>query len=521
MSTTTETTKKLGHEYIQVDEDQIAYKLLQEFEAQVTRMYKDKKMLRQVHTKMHGCVKAVFSIVEDLPQELKIGVFGGEKKNYNAWVRFSNGNTQPQKDKKKDIRGVAIKLLGVPGEKILDDQLLAETQDFLLMSSETFFAKTIKELSRLLNAMTSPNFFKSKLFILNPLLWPIIFRATKSKVACKNPIDIPYWSTQPYQFGTIDRAVKYHLRPSPCNTVVVENTTDDNYLRYNLAQTLHDNEAKFDFFIQFQTDADAMPIEDPTVAWSSQYIKVATLTIPPQVFDSNAQIEFGDNLSFNPWHSLPEHRPLGAFNRVRKKVYEAMSKFRHEFNHLPVAEPKDSEDYLNDINPINTKVTLDQQVPSKRILFTTAEVIVNCDKKKAYEFVSSVNKLSSWLLKTGPIYGVIKVTTLRGHWENVGDNRLVERGDTATLVEELISVHPYSNYAYQTTKFSDIFKHFTNKTYGHMWFDTVDDKTRLRWVYTFTYKNFLSRLFLSLFVPLFLKKYLQNGLNNAKEFLED
>lgn len=521
MSNPNQTPKKIGHEYVQDDEDQIAYEMINEFEAQVTRIYQDKKMLRQVHTKMHGCVKASFTVEKDLPEELKVGVFAGEPKDYHAWVRFSNGNSQPQKDKKKDIRGVAIKLLGVPGEKILENELLAETQDFLLMSTETFFAKTVKELSKLLSAMTSKNFIKSKLFILNPFLWPIIGRAMKSKVACKNPLDIPYWSTQPYQFGTIKNAVKYHLRPSSNNIIVVENTTDYNYLRYNLAQTLHDNEAKFDFFVQFQTDADAMPIEDPTVAWSSQYIKVATLTIHPQTFDSNAQLAFGDNLSFNPWHSLPEHRPLGSFNRVRKRVYEVMSKFRHDQNKLPNAEPKDSTDFLNDLNHLNTCVTQDQQVPTKHILFTTAEVIVNCDKQTAYKFVSSVEELSSWLLKTGPIYGIIKVTKLRGGWAKVGDNRLVERGDSATLVEELISVHRYSNYAYQTTEFSDIFKHFTTKTYGHMWFDTVDDKTRLRWVYTFTYKNFLSRIFLSIFAPLFLKKYLQNGLNNAKAFLEE
>jgi len=54
-----------------------------------------------------------------------------------------------------------------------------------------------------------------------------------------------------------------------------------------------------------------------------------------------------------------------------------------------------------------------------------------------------------------------------------------------------------------------------------MWFDTVDDQTRIRWVYTFTYKNIFTRLFLSLFIPLFLKKYLQDGLNNAKAYLED
>ena len=39
-----------------------------------------------------------------------------------------------------------------------------------------------------------------------------------------------------------------------------------------------------------------------------------------------------DNLSFNPWHSLPEHRPIGGINRLRKAVYETVSAYRHERN---------------------------------------------------------------------------------------------------------------------------------------------------------------------------------------------
>ena len=514
------TKRKIGHEYVDAEEDIIAAKLVDEFEAQVTRLYKDKKMLRQVHTKMHGCVKATFAVEMGLPEELQEGVFK-EAKIYHAWVRFSNGNTKPQKDRKKDIRGVAIKLMGVTGEKILNDKHFLESQDFLLMSSETFFAKSIGELSKLLSAVTSKSKLKKLFYFLNPMHLPTLMRVNKSMVACDNPLNIPYWSTQPYQFGKIENAVKYHLRPCADNSIIVENTTDYDYLRYNMAQTLLDNEAKFDFYVQFQTDAKAMPIEDPTVAWTSQYVKLATLTIHAQVFDSNAQMEFGDNLSFNPWYSLPEHRPLGSFNRVRKRVYETMSKFRHDENKLPVTEPLDSPDFLKDMRIPKRKTAIDQQVPSKKILQTTAEVIVNCSKEKAYNYVSSVKELPNWLLKTGPIYGIINVTTLRGNWEIVGDNRLVERGDSARLVEELITVSKYSHYAYQTTDFSDIFKHLTNKTYGQMWFDTVNDQTRLRWVYTFTYKNILAKLFLMIFIPLFLKKYLQNGLNNAKAYLED
>ena len=85
-----------------------------------------------------------------------------------------------------------------------------------------------------------------------------------------------------------------------------------------------------------------MPIEDPGVEWSetlSPFRKVATIKIIQQEFDTPAQNEFGEHLSFTPWHALPEHRPLGGVNRARKVVYEAISKFRHELNQVPKREP--------------------------------------------------------------------------------------------------------------------------------------------------------------------------------------
>jgi hypothetical protein len=98
---------------------------------------------------------------------------------------------------------------------------------------------------------------------------------------------------------------------------------------------LQDQEARFDLLVQLQTDPVAMPVEDPTVAWDervSPLRKVATVRIPPQRFETKERMVLGENLSFSPWHTLPEHRPLGGINRVRKGVYEALSKRRHEHN---------------------------------------------------------------------------------------------------------------------------------------------------------------------------------------------
>ena len=89
-----------------------------------------------------------------------------------------------------------------------------------------------------------------------------------------------------------------------------------------------------------------MSVENSRIEWSearAPFYKVATITIPQQKFSSAAQDEFGDNLSFTPWHALPDHRPLGRVNRVRRVVYEELSKLRHELNHAPRSEPSGDE----------------------------------------------------------------------------------------------------------------------------------------------------------------------------------
>ena len=517
--------KEVGHEYVDASEDLIAANMVSEFEAQVVRMYADKKMLRQIHTKMHGCVKAAFIIEDNLPPALKVGVFN-KVGQYHAWVRFSNASTKPQPDKKKDIRGIAIKLLEVPGEKILNDEHSLTTQDFLLMSSETFFSKSIQEFSKTVTAFTSDSILKKILYLLNPLHWTLLMRLSATNIACDNPANIPYWSTQPYQFGEANRAVKYHLKPSPNNRIRVENTKEDNFLRVNLAQTLNSDEVNFDFYVQFQTDADTMPIEDPTVPWTSEYIKLATLKIYPQLFDSNKQLEFGDNLSFSPWHSLPEHRPLGGVNRVRKRVYEVMSKFRHKENRISMIEPEDSDQFLSNLfideNKPTAKAvkTLEQKVPSTRILHTSATTTVNATRPIVYNYITNSKKLPLWLKKKGPVQGIQSVEQFDTIYSEVGNKRKVITGDDSTFIEELISINPYANYSYQISQFSNFFKYITDKAFGNIWFDTIDDKTRITWVYSFTYKNVFAALFLSLFMPLFLKKFLQNGLNNLKGIIE-
>ena len=85
-----------------------------------------------------------------------------------------------------------------------------------------------------------------------------------------------------------------------------------------------------------------MDVEKSTVEWKEEdapFIKVATITIPRQTFATPERDQFGENLSFTPWHALPQHRPLGSINRTRRVVYETISKLRHELNGTLRREP--------------------------------------------------------------------------------------------------------------------------------------------------------------------------------------
>jgi hypothetical protein len=145
-------------------------------------------------------------------------------------------------------------------------------------------------------------------------------------------LDISYWSTTPYLFGP-GRAVKYIVRPAGSPTSRVPAHPTDTYLRDALIGHLARTEAVFDFLVQFQTDAESMPIEDASVEWpeaDAPYRPVARIRIPPQDLTGPAREAACEHVAFNPWHTLADHRPIGGFNRARRDIYPAMARFRQE-----------------------------------------------------------------------------------------------------------------------------------------------------------------------------------------------
>src|SRR3954469_24838765 len=74
---------------------------------------------RGQHPKHHGCVAAHFEVLADIPDEYQVGLLATPA-TYTAYIRLSNGAQID--DTKPDVHGMAIKLTGVPGQKVLETE---------------------------------------------------------------------------------------------------------------------------------------------------------------------------------------------------------------------------------------------------------------------------------------------------------------------------------------------------------------------------------------------------------------
>jgi hypothetical protein len=286
---------------------------------------------RDAHPKPHGTVKAWFRVLPDIPGPLRAGVFR-QPREFEAWIRFSNGAATPAPDAESDGRGMAIKLLDVSDSP-------STTQDFLQINYPAFFVKDAADYVDFSRASTQFTFFFPSL---NPFRWRLREALNGLRISrqhAPNPLNLRYFTMTPLLCGTV--ACKASSRPLPPLSTQTS-TKGPNFMRANMAAHIATTPARFEFHLQAQTDPRSQPIEDPRIVWDetdAPFVPVAEITIPVQHFDTPEQDVFGENLSFTPWHCVPEHRPLGGINRVRRTVYETISALRHEMNQAERIEP--------------------------------------------------------------------------------------------------------------------------------------------------------------------------------------
>ena len=118
---------------------------------------------RGAHAKAHACVKAYLQIDEPLDESLQHGIFSLLGHRYKTWIRFSNGASDLTKsdDRRKDSRGMAMKVFKTqaPAGDWLEGSAL--TQDFLMHSNPVFFSANVDDYNTLVE---SDNKILSNLF---------------------------------------------------------------------------------------------------------------------------------------------------------------------------------------------------------------------------------------------------------------------------------------------------------------------------------------------------------------------
>ncbi|MCK9294801.1 MAG: catalase family protein [Desulfobulbaceae bacterium] len=301
------------------------------------------------NTKTHGIVRATVTIRDDLPAHCRKGIFAVAR-SYPAYVRFSG----PGPDVPADIRDVgfasmAVKLMGVPREKMMAEEKF--TQDFITVCTPTFVTPNTRENAKLqywsLLEMPLYYFLNPK----DPHILDFLMQGLWNETQY-NPLGQRYWSCVPYLLGE-GQAMMYSFVPkTEVDTKIAGlpfGSPSFNYLRENMSKTLGEKDVEFDLMVQIQTDPHRMPIENAAVRWPeklSPFIPAATVHIPRQKFDSEAQFAFARRLKMNPWHCLPEHRPLGNQSRARLRMYYELSNFRQEMNKTTHLEPTGDEVFV-------------------------------------------------------------------------------------------------------------------------------------------------------------------------------
>jgi hypothetical protein len=336
---------KIAEEKLLPNEEAFLDSIIDSFRTQMSLLWKPGKFERGGNTKTHGIVRGEFIVHDNLPTELRHGIYA-ESRTFPAWVRFSGPGPYITPDiDDVGFMSISIKLMGVPGPKLMDEEKF--TQDMFGVSTPTFvtpdtIANAQLQIASVKNAtiLYFVNFHRSHIL---DLVMQSLWTKTQS-----SPFEAPYFSCVPYLLGE-GQAMQYSVWPKSNHRTPIPRLPlrpPDDYLRNAMVASLAQGDVELDIRLQLQKDPRLMPLENNAVLWPeklSPRISAATLRLPRQKFDSPAQLDFARLLSYNPWHSIAEHRPLGNQSRARLRMYDTLSKLRHSMNGVPLYEPTGEE----------------------------------------------------------------------------------------------------------------------------------------------------------------------------------
>jgi hypothetical protein len=261
---------------------------------------------------------------------------------------------------------MAIKLLGVRGVPLVQTAFGPLTQDFLMVNHPVFAFANAEDYEALSQILVEDKDEVSRFFAERIRRKPdgslrhddpVTVRTLRTLKIIKrlqsdrldgpdpvfqqppaSPVEARYFSAAPFLFGS-GRVMKFSAKPVSPGSGRSPDVATEHYLRAALLERLTGKDAgdvQYEFQVQvrsadeFAGKIDA-EIEDAAQEWPEDafpFVTVATITIPPQPFDSSERRAACERLFFTPWHGIQEHLPLGSINRLRRAVYEASAQFR-------------------------------------------------------------------------------------------------------------------------------------------------------------------------------------------------
>jgi len=257
---------RIAEEKLQPDEEAHLDSIIQSFQTQLRGLWQPGRYERGGNTKTHGIVRAEFIVHDNLPPELRHGIYA-KPQTFRAWVRFSGPGPYITPDiDDVGFMSISIKLMGVPGPKLMEEEKF--TQDMFGVSTPTFVTPDTKANAQLqIESLKNTQiyyFVNLRRSHMLDLIMQSLWIKTQS-----SPFEAPYFSCVPYLLGE-GQAMQYSVWPLSKRRTSIPRLPlrpPDDYLRDAMVATLDREDVEFDIRLQRQTDSHLMPLENNAVLW--------------------------------------------------------------------------------------------------------------------------------------------------------------------------------------------------------------------------------------------------------------
>ncbi len=339
---------ELAEEREQPNEEKHLDDIIETFKAQMRGLWNPGHFERGGNTKTHGIVRAEFIVRDDLPEHMRHGIYA-EPRTYRAWVRFSGPGPYITPDiDDVGFMSMSIKLMGVPGPKLMDDE--QGTQDMIGVSTPTFVTPDTKANAHLQHWSLRNAAVFHFMNLRGPHLLDSIMQLLWTKTQT-SPLESEYFSCVPYLLGE-GQAMQYSFRHA---AEVADARAAVAFAAAGQLSPRRDGRdaGRAGRRVRHLAPGADRPVQD---ADREQRGAVADPAVAARAgrrccgSRSRRSTRRSNSRSrgcsrYNPWHSIPEHRPLGNQSRARKRMYYELSQLRQQMNNVEHYEPTGDETF--------------------------------------------------------------------------------------------------------------------------------------------------------------------------------